>query len=43
MNEYQKKRIKLFLEITYGMTWRIAVLLFAYMGFVNWWFDVVAQ
>lgn len=34
------KRIKLFIEICYGMAWRLALLLFAYIGFVDWYFTV---
>lgn len=35
-----KKRFILFLQIAYGMAWRIAILMFAYIGFVDWYFAV---
>lgn len=31
-----KKRLILFAQIIYGLTWRIAILTFAYIGFMTW-------
>ncbi len=34
--EMIKKQIKLLPSIIYGLTWRIAILVFALIGFAEW-------